>query len=266
MVKYNLIVADPCWSFSDKLMMSSTKRGAQSHYDVLLDQDIINLDVKSIAADDSLLILWVPSSKLQIGLDTMKSWGFEQKQTFIWVKTKKTENIFKDVKSQLLKDIRARILDKKAKILSPGLLDAFDLNQVLSFFMGRLFRQTHEIALVGVRGKIYSHLKNKSQRSVIFCENIKHSSKPEELQDRLDLMFPTASKIELFSRRQRKGWVCLGDESILTKNEDIRLSIDKLKRINVEQYNKISSLLSDISEFSHSLKTEKILQEMWNKV
>jgi N6-adenosine-specific RNA methylase IME4 len=197
----------------------------------LLDQDIIDLDIKSIAADDAILVLWVPSSKLQVGMDTMKAWGFDQKQTFIWVKTKKPENIFKSVKSQLLKDIRARILDKKAKILSPGLLDTFDLNQVLSFFMGRLFRQTHEIALVGVRGKIYTHLENKSQRSVMFGENIKHSAKPEELQDRLDLMFPTASKIELFARRDRDGWLCLGDECPSSLGEDIRDSIERLKAI-----------------------------------
>jgi N6-adenosine-specific RNA methylase IME4 len=231
MAKYNVIVADPCWNFSDKLTMSSTKRGAQSQYSVLLDQDIIDLDIKSIAADDAILVLWVPSSKLQVGMDTMKAWGFDQKQTFIWVKTKKPENIFKSVKSQLLKDIRARILDKKAKILSPGLLDTFDLNQVLSFFMGRLFRQTHEIALVGVRGKIYTHLENKSQRSVMFGENIKHSAKPEELQDRLDLMFPTASKIELFARRDRDGWLCLGDECPSSLGEDIRDSIERLKAI-----------------------------------
>lgn len=211
--------------------MSNVKRGAQSQYDVLLDQDIIDLDVKSIAADDSMLVLWVPSSKLQVGMDTMESWGFDQKQTFIWVKTKKQENIFKAVKSQLLKDIRAIILDKKAKILSPGLLDAFNLNQVLSFFMGRLFRQTHEIALVGVRGKIYTHLENKSQRSVMFGENIKHSAKPEELQDRLDLMFPTASKIELFARRDRVGWETVGNECPSSLGEDIRDSIERLKTI-----------------------------------
>lgn len=211
--------------------MSNVKRGAQSQYDVLTDQDIIDLNIKSIAADDAMLVLWVPSSKLQVGMDTMKAWGFDQKQTFIWVKTKKPENIFKAVKSQLLKDIRARILNKKAKILSPGLLDAFNLNQVLSFFMGRLFRQTHEIALVGVRGKIYTHLENKSQRSVMFSENIKHSAKPEELQDRLDLMFPTASKIELFARRDRVEWETVGNECPSSLGEDIRDSIERLKAI-----------------------------------
>ena len=229
MAKFEVILADPAWSFSDSLTMSKTKRGAQSQYGVLSDQDIVDLDVKSIAADDAVLVLWVPSSKLQTGLDTMTAWGFDQKQTFIWVKTKKPENIFKSVKSQLIKDIRARLVDKKAKIFSPELLDAFNLNQILSFFMGRLFRQTHEIALVGVRGKAYTYLENKSQRSVMFGENIKHSAKPEELQDRLDLMFPTASKIELFARRERSGWETAGNECPSSKGEDIRDSIKRLK-------------------------------------
>ncbi len=98
--------------------------------------------------------------------------------------------------------------------------------------MGRIFRNCHELALVGTRGKIYSKLQNKSQRSVLLAPNLKHSSKPEGLQDRLDLMFPQANKLELFARRLRLGWICIGDEAKNTLNEDIRDSIDKL--INME--------------------------------
>ena len=89
MAKFNLIVADCPWSFGDTLQMSRTKRGASAQYNTLSDFDITNLNVESIAADDAVLALWVLSSKLQVGLDTMMSWGFEQTQTFIWVKTKK---------------------------------------------------------------------------------------------------------------------------------------------------------------------------------
>ncbi len=33
-----------------------------------------------------------------------------------------------------------------------------------------------------------------------------HSEKPEAVQDRIEAMYPTASKIELIARRRRSGW------------------------------------------------------------
>jgi N6-adenosine-specific RNA methylase IME4 len=247
MAKYNVIVADPPWIFSDKLKMNSVKRGASSNYDVLNDQDIINLNIKSIVADDAMLVLWVPSSKLQAGLDTMKAWGFEQTQTFVWVKTKKAENILKPFK----KDIKSLFnsLGLISRLSKPitlqhslfstiykdvcGLLDKFDLNESLGFFMGRLFRQTHEIALVGKKGKIYSKLKNRSQRSVLLNVSLKHSSKPDGLQDRLDIMFPDKAvlKLELFARRDRLEWTTCGWECPSTLKEDVRDSIKRLEKV-----------------------------------
>ena len=111
------------------------------------------------------------------------------------------------------------------------LLRRFVLEDVLAFGMGRLFRQTHELVLIGVRGKVYSHLVNKSQRSVHFFPATKHSVKPDSLQDMLEKMFPGEEhhKIELFARRDKTGWTCVGNESPSTPGEDIRVSIDRLK-------------------------------------
>jgi N6-adenosine-specific RNA methylase IME4 len=95
--------------------------------------------------------------------------------------------------------------------------------------MGNYFRQCHEVALIGTRGKIHSQVKNKSMRSVIFEVNHRHSQKPEELQDRLEQMFPGCTgRLEIFARRNRAGWLCLGNDSPLTKGEDIRDSLQDL--------------------------------------
>jgi len=61
---------------------------------------------------------------------------------------------------------------------------------------------------------------------VSFAPNLRHSAKPEDLQDSLDIMFPKGNKLELFARRIRKDWVCLGDE--ICNGEDIRVSLAKL--------------------------------------
>jgi N6-adenosine-specific RNA methylase IME4 len=238
-MNFDLIVADPPWSFDDKLTMSDVKRGSESQYDVLTTADIIKLDVESIASDDAVLVLWVPSSLLQAGMSCMKEWGFDQTQTFIWVKTKKPENVFKTLKKDIKTAIKLAFDDRSYKdnealreIVAPlNMLDSFNLNECLNFFMGRLFRQTHEIALVGKRGKVYDKLKNKAQRSVLLDINLKHSAKPEGLQDRLEVMFPGANKLELFARRVRPGWECVGLECPASLGEDIRDSIKRLEEL-----------------------------------
>lgn len=236
MTKFDLIVADPPWSFDDGLNMSSVKRGAESNYAVLNIEAIKQLKVNEVAADNAVLALWVPSSLLQEGLDTMKAWGFRQTQTHIWIKIKNEPfeeflRIFKKKHGNnsfnpVLKSFSA-YLGYIVRLLALDFA-SFDFDQILAFGMGRLFRQTHEVCLLGVRGKAYELLENKSQRSVHFDVNKKHSAKPEILQNRLELMYPKASKLEMFARRSRAGWTCIGLQCPDSLGEDIRDSLNKL--------------------------------------
>lgn len=227
-MSFNILVLDPAWPFNDKLTMSEVKRGAESVYDgVLSIEDIKNLPIKYISDDNALLALWVPSSLLREGLDVMEAWGFEQKQTHIWVKTKK-----EPLKS-LVKDLfNKKSLKDSVEVLQKVIFN-FNLEDVLAFGMGRLFRQTHEVCLIGTKGNVYNKLQNKSQRSVHFYPVTKHSEKPELLQDMLDKMFPEwagdASKCyEGFARRDRVGYTCQGNECPSTFGEDIRYCLWKM--------------------------------------
>src|ERR1700722_15379032 len=88
--KFNVIIADCPWLFSDKLKMSDVARGAAANYPTMTISDIKQLPVKDlIDPAGAILALWVPSSLLQEGLDVMKAWGFDLKQSWIWIKTKK---------------------------------------------------------------------------------------------------------------------------------------------------------------------------------
>lgn len=196
---YQVIVADPPWHFNDglKKMGDGVRRSAQSQYKTLSFDEIEALDVKSLADPTGcLLALWVPSSMLDRGLQVMNTWGFKLKQTYVWVKLKKDFALEED------------------------------WNNGTRFGMGRLFRQAHEIALIGTSGKsVYPRLKNNSQRSVSFDLNKGHSIKPDTLQDRLDKMFPVADKLEIFARRNKQGWTCIGDG---VTGRDVRDSIGDL--------------------------------------
>lgn len=226
MGKFDVIVADNPWSFSDKLTMADVARGAEANYNVLNIDALKQLKVKEIASDDSVLALWVPSSLLQEGLDIMNAWGFRQTQTHIWVKVK--QRPFIKILTKSLKTFLKQSSLANLKELVTILNQEISFDEALSFGMGRLFRQTHEICLIGVRGKIYAKLKNRSQRSVHFGINLKHSAKPETLQERLELMFPNSKRLEMFARRQRANWTCIGNQAPQTMNEDIRDSLDRL--------------------------------------
>lgn len=224
---FNLVVADPPYSFSDKLRQSNVKRGAGSQYKTMTDKQILGMPVQDIVAKDALMALWVPSSKLQLGMDCLKAWGFVQKQTWVWCK----------VQNNPLIKLTKRIKKEKKHAKSIDIKDVcdyinnFDINESLAFGMGRYFRNVHELVLIGAKGKITKKIKNKSQRSVFFGAIGDHSEKPEALQDRLELILPgkAIKKLEIFARRERKNWVCIGNEVKSTLNEDIYDSLNNLK-------------------------------------
>ncbi len=235
-MEFQVIVADPPWQNSDQLTMSDVARGGTANYDTMSINDLKNLDINSIAdKDNCVLCLWVLGSMLEEGMDLMKTWGFKHKQVYVWVKVKKDpfstfkDLLFENVKNFINSKPKSIALVDIKNIIKDGFA-IFSLQDILAFGMGRLFRQTHEICLIGTKGKkVYKNLKNKSQRSVSFALNEGHSIKPKYLQDSLDLMFPDANKLEMFARRDRDGWTCVGLECPSSIGEDIK---DSLKRVS----------------------------------
>ncbi len=232
-MKFSVVVCDPPWSFSDKLNMSDVKRGASANYNTMALDDLKALPVQDIANPTGcLLALWVPSSLLADGLELMNSWGFQQKQTYIWTKSKQSpfKELFHKTAQTILSEQPITTETVKKGIAAAQEACASQLNTVLQFNMGRLFRQTHEIALIGINNNgIYKKLMNRSQRSVSFASNLKHSAKPEALQDALELMFPQNNDnnyLEMFARRERKNWLCLGNE--IGNKEDIKVYLDRM--------------------------------------
>ena len=61
MKKYNIIYADPPWSYDDK---SNHRGGAERHYRTMAIGDICNIPVGDIAADDCLLFMWATFPKI----------------------------------------------------------------------------------------------------------------------------------------------------------------------------------------------------------
>ena len=83
--QYNIIYADPPWSYNDKLGGRSDM-GATPYPQ--MSQDELNaLPIPQLVKKDSILFMWATMPKLQEVLDTIKAWGFKYKTcAFCWVK------------------------------------------------------------------------------------------------------------------------------------------------------------------------------------
>ena len=89
--KYQIIYADPPWSYQGKMMNSSVT----DHYPVMTIDDISKLPIKSLADDNCVLFMWVTLPKLNEFIKVVNSWGFEYKTTaFVWVKKNKIADSF----------------------------------------------------------------------------------------------------------------------------------------------------------------------------
>jgi len=87
MKKYSIIYADPPWSYRDR------RKGygvAKDHYQTMKVDDICNLPIQKITAENAALFLWVTFPNLPEGLEVMKAWGFKYKTLgFSWIKINK---------------------------------------------------------------------------------------------------------------------------------------------------------------------------------
>ena len=60
--------------------------GACKHYNLMSHEEIRNMPIKDIAADNAHLWFWTSNSYMEESYDIIRAWGFEPKSIFTWVK------------------------------------------------------------------------------------------------------------------------------------------------------------------------------------
>ena len=181
--KYKIIYADPPWSYSDK---SLHRGGAERHYPTMSVKEITRLNVREIAADDSVLLMWVTWPLIVRGIHTYIAdrWGFEFRSlAFDWVKTTKQQDHCDECRERPI---------------------------TLALGMGHWTRSNSEVCLLGIRGK--PKRANADVRSTIIAPRGRHSAKPPEIRDRIVRLCGDLPRIELFARERVAGWDSWGDE------------------------------------------------------
>ena len=108
---------------------------------------------------------------------------------------------------------------------SPLLEDALQLSKAWGFKykaqfiwdkikhnMGHYNSVRHELLLICTRGSCVPQI-SKLFDSVQSIERAEHSKKPDEFRNIIDTIYPQGNRVELFARRQVKGWQTWGNES-----------------------------------------------------
>tara|TARA_R110000851_G_C12754694_1_gene532435 strand:+ start:34 stop:597 length:564 start_codon:yes stop_codon:yes gene_type:complete len=174
--KYNIIYADPPWSFNSKKTGGNMTSGAENKYPTMSMDQLKSMDIESLCADDCVLIMWYVGSQPQEALDLCKAWGFTVKNIngFVWNKLTVKGNPF--------------------------------------FGMGFYTRAGSESALIAIRGKASSIVNDHSVRAVRSAKVGKHSAKPTEFRSDIIKMCGDKPRLEMFSRSACDGWDMFGNE------------------------------------------------------
>lgn len=184
--KFGTVLADPAWPYrSPRAVVGNGGRGnldgrakeiiqvdASAHYPLMSLEEIKNLSVKDIAADDAHLYLWTTNAFMVEAHEVALAWGFEPKTIITWAKIK------------------------------------HDRPEV-SMKAGHWYRSATEHIVFGVRGS--QRLLGPAVPTAYLLPRLLHSEKPDFFYRLIEAQSP-GPYLELFARRLRPGWDSWGNE------------------------------------------------------
>lgn len=175
--RYDVLLLDPPWSYygaGDKWA------AAAKEYSTISDEYLGTLPVADWLERNSVVFLWATGPRMDAAIDMIRHWGLHFRGTsFVWVKTRQ------DGKPIGAQGVRPSIVKPTTEF-------------VLAASPRRKGRPLP--------------LSDEGVPQVVLAPRRAHSQKPEEVQDRIDRLYPNMRKAELFARRRRDGWSCFGDE------------------------------------------------------
>lgn len=189
--KYAVIYADPPWGFAT-YSEKGENRSAKRHYDTMSNDDILNLPVGDMAADNCVLLLWATMPQLPLAFRAIERWGFKHKTTaFTWIKLNK-------------KSLPEIPCDREYWTTFTG--------EMFTLFMGLGYytRANPELCILATKGK--PKRVGRDVRQVVMSPVREHSRKPDEMYEMIERLVE-GPYVELFARHTRPGWDAVGNEA-----------------------------------------------------
>lgn len=182
--RYGVILADPEWKYEVWSDATGRDRSPDNHYPTSELDAIKARPVADIAADDSILFLWVTPPFLDAGRDVLTAWGFDYVTNLVWFKERRGD----------------------------------------AHGIGYWFYGEHEHVLVGKRGSPPAPTPGTQFPSYFVAPVGEHSEKPAKVHEIAESYFPNLPKIELNARARRAGWDAWGLEAPEGDDEDSRVA------------------------------------------
>lgn len=173
--KFKTILADPPWQFTNRTGKIAPEHRRLNRYQTMTLQEICEIPVHLACEDQAHCYLWVPNALLPEGLQVLRAWGFHYKTNLIWHKVRK---------------------------------DGGPDGRGVGFY----FRNTTEIILFGIRGRMRTLQPGRSQVNIIKTQKQEHSRKPDELYKIIEECSP-GPYLELFARGIQPGWSAWGNQA-----------------------------------------------------
>ncbi len=167
--KYNIIYADAPWKYYE-----SGYKNQEQHYNTLTVEELKQMPLDDLAADNCILFLWVTFPILDQVFDLIKWWGFSYSTVgFVWVKS---------------------LADKTG----------------FFFGLGNWTRANAELCLIATKGSI--ERQNAAISQIIYEPIGEHSQKPAIAREKIVQLVGDLPRIELFARQKTEGWDGWGEE------------------------------------------------------
>lgn len=218
---YRIIAADPPWAHNN---YGQAKHGAaKSAYDEVALEDLERMPVGELAhPDGALLFMWCTGPQAADGAHERlaKAWGFRLvTRAFAWVKVAATCSGCGhawDRHRHEGGDLPGCCRGPDGAVAT--LACACEAFAPRAFFgPGNYTGGNVEDVWLGVRGDATWSADRavRDVRQVVFAPAPReHSRKPDEVQARIERLWPSATpRLELFGRRRRPTWACWGNEA-----------------------------------------------------
>ena len=199
---FGLLAVDAPWPYDNNRDHKASMGGTP--YPQMTIRDLCSLRplIDRVVNKDSVLLLYATMPKLPEALQVMAAWGYSYVCCpWVWVKLQPRGTIETQGKDVVLRG---------------GIYSG----------LGSYTAGNAELLLMGKRGRGCPR-QSKTMKQIVFAPRGAHSSKPEEIRNRIDQVWPSIPKLELFARPpiRTKNWLKLGNE---ISGNDIREDLRQL--------------------------------------
>lgn len=173
--RFSTVLADPPWRFNNRTGKVAPEHKRLGRYETMSLEEIKQLPVVDVTAENAHLYLWVPNAMLLSGLEVMEAWGFHYVTNIVWAKRRK---------------------------------DGGPDGRGVGFY----FRNVTELILFGVKGRMRTLAPGRRQVNMIETRKREHSRKPDEQYQLIEACSP-GPYLELFARYPQPNWHVWGNEA-----------------------------------------------------